>query len=129
MITPPFTAAFDELLPTGRMRQKARYFIWPQRLSEDKLLGSVIGSLQSGKFLLSQLSSVNSWKTLKMEVSSNELLRNRPHTLWRSVEINDQPENPIICHDIIPNHVTITHSKHSIIQDSESPFLSSHLSK
>lgn len=67
--------------------------------------------------------------TLKMEVSSNELLRNRPHTLWRSVEINDQPENPIICHDIIPNHVTITHSKHSIIQDSESPFLSSHLSK
>jgi len=97
--------------------------------SEDKLLGSVIGSFQPGKFLLSQLSSVNSWKTLKMEVSNNELLRNRPHTLWRSVEINDQPENPIICHDIIPNHVTITHSKHSIIQDSESPFLSSHLSK
>lgn len=72
---------------------------------------------------MSQLSSVNSWKTLKMEVLSNELLRNRSQTLWRSVEINDQPENPIICHDIIPNHVTITHSKHSIIQDSESPFL------
>lgn len=45
-----------------------------------------------------------------MEVLRNKLLGNRVQPLWRSVEINDQSENPIICQGSIPKHVTITHS-------------------